>query len=559
MTNPPWWRHAVCYQIYVRSFADSDGDGLGDLAGITSRLPYLADLGVDAVWLTPFYPSPQADHGYDVADYCDVEPMFGDLSDFDALCATAHGLGIKLIVDIVPNHSSDQHPWFQAALAAAPGSPERARYIFREGSGPDGSQPPNNWVSQFGGPAWTRVDDGEWYLHLFERGQPDLDWTNPVISDEFETILRFWLDRGADGFRVDVAHGMAKAEGLPDLTPAQLAGQLGQVAEPLAERIRPYDDQPEVHDIYRRWNRILADYPGDRMVIGETWVASPEAMARYMRSDEMQQTFNFHWLVADWSADAMRSVVTETLAATESVGATPTWVLSNHDVVRASTRLGAGGGDAEAGNEAPAEVDARVGLARARAAVLAMLALPGSAYLYQGDELGLPQVEVTPDARQDPLWLRGGGTGRDGSRVPLPWRVARDGDGWSAYGFSPAGAVAPWLPQPDGWGDLSVEAQQGHADSTLELVRAALALRHELLPGLGDVVSLPVGVPAGAFVVVRPGVDGPALACVVACGTEPVDLSGVGLADAEVLLASDSRALHEGRLQPDSAAWFRAG
>ena len=559
MTHAPWWQHAVCYQIYVRSFADSDGDGLGDLAGITARLPYLADLGIDAIWLTPFYTSPQADHGYDVADYCDVDPLFGDLADFDALCATTHELGMKLIVDIVPNHSSDQHAWFKAALASAPGSPERARYVFRDGTGPDGNEPPNNWISQFGGPAWTQVPDGQWYLHLFEKGQPDLDWTNPEIADEFEAILRFWLDRGADGFRVDVAHGMVKAHGLPDLTPYQLAAQLGEIEEHRSERFRPYDDQPEVHEIYRRWNRVLADYPGDRMVIGEAWVTSAEAMALYLRPDEMQQTFNFHWLEADWSAESMRGVVAETLAATESVGASATWVLSNHDVVRAPTRLGAGGGDSHAGNDDPEAVDGVVGLARARAALLAMLALPGSAYLYQGEELGLPQVTVAPDARQDPVWLRGGWTGRDGCRVPLPWTVARESDDGSAHGFSPAGAADPWLPQPEGWGELSAEAQQGAPGATLELVRAALQLRRSLLPGLGDAVSVPTDLPKGAFVVHRPGVDGSGVACVVACGDEPVELGAVGLGGTELLLASDADAVVDGAVQPDHAAWFRTG
>jgi len=559
MSHEPWWRHAVCYQIYIRSFADSDGDGIGDLPGITSRLPYLADLGLDAVWLTPFYRSPQADHGYDVADYCDVDPLFGTLDDFDSLCARTHDLGMKLIVDIVPNHSSDQHAWFQAALASPPGSPERARYIFRDGSGPDGSRPPNNWVSQFGGPAWTRLPDGQWYLHLFEQGQPDLDWTNPEVADEFDRILRFWLDRGVDGFRVDVAHGMVKSADLPDLTDDQLAGQLGEVHEPLSERVRPYDDQPGVHEIYRRWRRVLSEYPGDRMAIGEAWVANAEAMARYVRPDELQQTFNFHWLEAAWTADAMRAVLLETLAATDSVGASPTWVLSNHDVVRTVTRLGAGGGDSTAGNDDPDAVDTELGLARARAALMAMLVLPGSAYLYQGEELGLPQVAVPPEARQDPAWLHGAGTGRDGCRVPLPWAVARDGADLTAHGFSPAGGAHPWLPQPDGWGELSAEAQQGLERSTLELVRAVLSLRHALSPGLDEQVSLPTDVPAGAFVVRRTGRDGPGVACVVACGPLPVDLAAVGLDGSRVLLASSPDAVADGAVQPDSAVWCATG
>ncbi len=444
MPNAPWWRDAVCYQIYVRSFADADGDGVGDLDGITSRLDHLADLGVDAVWLTPFYTSPQADHGYDVADYCDVDPLFGDLTAFDRLHHRARELGLRVIVDIVPNHSSDQHPWFKQALAAGPGSPERSRYVFRDGTGPDGDRPPNNWPSKFGGSAWTRVPDGQWYLHLFDPAQPDFDWTLPAVGDEFERVLRFWLDRGVDGFRIDVADGLAKADGLPDLTPAQLAEDAADADDPLRQVERPFADQPAVHDVYRRWRRVLDDYPGDRMAIGEAWVGDTAALARYVRGDELQQVFNFHWLNAPWSASAWRQVVEDTFAATDPVGATPTWVLSNHDVVRTPSRYGEG----------------PQGLARARAALLAMLALPGSAYLFQGEELGLPQVDVPPDRRQDPSYLRGRGTGRDGCRVPLPWTT--DGPDTS-YGFSPAGAAPAWLPQPPGWGDLSVQAQTGRA------------------------------------------------------------------------------------------------
>ena len=205
-----WWREAVIYEVYVRSFADSDGTGVGDLRGITSRLPQLAELGIDAVWLTPFYRSPMADGGYDVADYEDVDPTLGTLADFDVLLTSAHDVGLKVIVDLVPNHTSDRHAWFQAALAAGPGSPERARYIFRDGRGPDGNEPPADWYANFGGSAWTQVADGQWYLHMFAPEQPDLDWSNPVVGEAFESILRFWLDRGVDGFRIDVAHGMAK-------------------------------------------------------------------------------------------------------------------------------------------------------------------------------------------------------------------------------------------------------------------------------------------------------------------------------------------------------------
>ena len=518
-TAAPWWRHAVCYQVYVRSFADADGDGVGDIAGITSRIPYLTDLGVDAVWLTPFFTSPQADHGYDVADYRDVDPLFGDLDDFDAMLAEAHHHDIRVIVDIVPNHSSSEHPWFRDALASGPDSPERDRYIFRAGRGPDGDEPPNNWQSNFGGPAWTRIDDGSWYLHLFDSSQPDFNWDNPDVGDEFESVLRFWLDRGVDGFRIDVAHGMFKAPGLPD---TEETSEGSGVEAAMSEWHRPYWDQPGVHDVYRRWHRVLSEYPGDRMAIAEAWVAAPEAMALYIRPDELQQCFNFHWLGAGWSAREFKDVIDETYAAVDPVGATPTWVLSNHDVTRTVTRYG----------------DGPVGLARARAALLTMLGLPGSAYLYAGEELGLPQVDVPEEARQDPTWFRGGGPGRDGCRVPLPWSGTA-----APYGFGPSDGH-PWLPQPGSFAELSVEAQRDDPDSTLHLVRAVLHERRRLLPTLGDRLTL---VDRGDDVLAYRRGD---LACVLNCSTREVDVSDLG----EPLIAS--RTGVDATLPPDTAAWF---
>ena len=520
-----WWQDAIFYQIYVRSFADANGDGVGDMPGITSRLPYLAALGVDAVWITPFYPSPQVDHGYDVADYRDVDPMFGTLADFDVMLKTAHEHDIRVVVDIVPNHSSDDHAWFKEALAAGPGSPERDRYIFRSGRGDDGELPPNNWMSVFGGPAWTRADDGEWYLHLFDRRQPDFNWDNPEIGDEFEGILRFWLDRGVDGFRIDVAHGMVKAEGLPDVDSQD---NEGGIEAALAERDRPYWDQPAVHEIYRRWRRILDEYPGDRMAVAEAWVASADSMARYVRPDELQQVFNFNWLEAPWSADAFRAVIEATFAAVDPVDATPTWVLSNHDVVRHPTRYG--GGDQ--------------GLARGRAATLTMLALPGSAYLYAGEELGLPQADVPDEHRQDPTWHRGGGIGRDGCRVPIPWSV----DG-SSYGFSPPSSEPTWLPQPSSWAELSVEAQDDDPDSTLSFYRGVLEARRRITGALGTTVEF-LDSPPEVLAFRRD----PDLVCVVNCGTTPADVSGYG----EALVASASAdEVGRGSLPPDTAAWFK--
>ncbi|MGW2275465.1 alpha-amylase family glycosyl hydrolase [Streptomyces yangpuensis] len=384
-----WWRDAVIYQVYVRSFADSDGDGIGDLRGVRSRLPHLARLGVDAVWLTPFYVSPQADGGYDVADYRAVDPLFGDLADADELVRAAHALGLRVIVDVVPNHTSERHPWFRAALAGEPGA--RERYLFRRGRGADGDLPPNDWESIFGGPAWTRVADGEWYLHLFAPEQPDLDWTHPEVAAEFDSVLRFWLDLGVDGFRIDVAHGMVKAEGLPDIGRGAQATLIG--SEPL-----PFFDQDGVHAIHRAWRRLLDSYEGPRIGVAEAWAPTSERLALYVRPDELHQAFNFRFLTCPWDPEAMRAVIDESLSATTAVGAPTTWVLSNHDVVRHVTRYGGGPG----------------GLARARAAALLMLALPGSAYLYQGEELGLPEVTDLPDAsRQDPAFRRG-------RRRPIP-------------------------------------------------------------------------------------------------------------------------------------------
>jgi len=516
-----WWRDSVTYQVYVRSFADSDGDGVGDLAGITSRLGYLRDLGVDALWITPFYPSPQHDHGYDVADYCDVDPLFGDLAAADELLATAHDLGLRVVVDLVPNHTSNEHPWFRAALAAGPGSPERARYLFRESAG-DGTGPPNNWDSVFGGPAWTQLDDGQWYLHLFDTTQPDLDWRNPEVPAMFEDVLRFWLDLGVDGFRVDVAHGLFKEESLRDqvVQPAD-AGHTGSMVE---RRLHdePMWDQPDVHDVYRQWHRILAEYDGDRMAVAEAWTQTPESMARFVRPDELSQTFNFGWLLAEWSATAFADVIHGTLTAMAPVGAAPTWVLSNHDVVRHTTRYGGG----------------EQGLARARAATLTMLALPGSAYLYQGEELGLPEVDVAPEDWQDPASLRTGQKGRDGCRVPIPWSGTT-----APYGFGPV-AGQPWIPQPDEWAGLGVEAQLGRAGSTLEFYREALRARREHTQAAGDMVAIVDG-PRDVLTIER----GP-LTVVLNCGATPVPLP-----DGEVLIASGE--LEGDKLPADTAVWLR--
>ncbi|TDD75769.1 glycoside hydrolase family 13 protein [Actinomadura darangshiensis] len=518
-----WWRDAVIYQVYVRSFADSGGDGVGDLPGVRSRLPYLAGLGVDALWLTPFYVSPMADFGYDVADYRDVDPLFGTLADARGLIADAHAHGLRIIVDVVPNHTSDRHAWFQAALAASPGSPERARYLFRDGRGPDGARPPNDWESVFGGPAWTRLPDGQWYLHLFAPEQPDLDWENPEVRAEFADILKFWLDLGADGFRVDVAHGMAKAPGLPDV------GHADQV-EMLGTAVLPYFDQDPVHDIHREWRRLLDSYGGERIAVAEAWAPTHERLADYTRPDELHQAFNFHYLTAPWEASGMRKVIEESLDAAGAVGAPATWVLSNHDVKRHVTRYGGG----------------ERGLRRARAAALLTLALPGSAYVYQGEELGLPEVlDLPAEFQQDPQRLRGEDAGRDGCRVPLPWEGEEP-----PFGF---GGTASWLPIPTAWRDLTVAAQREDPDSMLALYHEALRLRHEH-PALGDGGLRWLDGPTGTLVFVREtGGDG-RLACAVNMSGRPARVPVRGtplLASGPVHLENE-----HAELPPDTALWW---
>ncbi|NKX55779.1 glycoside hydrolase family 13 protein [Arthrobacter mobilis] len=475
--DPDWWRQASVYQVYPRSFADADNDGLGDLKGVTSRIPYLASLGIDAVWLSPFYPSALADGGYDVDDYRAVDPRLGTLDDFDEMVAGLHAAGIRLIVDIVPNHSSDRHAWFREALAAAPGSPERDRYIFRDGTGPGGSLPPSDWVSHFGGAAWTRVPDGQWYLHLFAREQPDFNWDNPEVREDFLRTLRFWSDRGVDGFRVDVAHGLAK-----DLSEPLRSKPTTSVPLTQHDGNDPLFDRDEVHEIFSQWRAVLNEYNPPRAAVAEAWAPTVARRALYARPTELGQAFNFDLLEAGWDAAAFRAVIGANLAEAELSGASSTWVLSNHDVVRHASRYGLPQGrDLRewllTGGQDPVE-DRATGQGRARAAALLMLALPGSAYLYQGEELGLFEVADLPSGvLQDPIWRRTGNRekGRDGCRVPLPWNA-----GLPFFGF---GDAVPHLPQPEWFADHAADRQHGDPASTLELYRAALRLRRELQTG----------------------------------------------------------------------------
>jgi alpha-glucosidase len=539
-TPTEWWRSAVVYQVYPRSFADSDGDGTGDVNGIRSKLPYLADLGIDAVWISPWYPSPLLDGGYDVSDYRDIHPDFGTLADADALIAEAHELGIRVLIDLVPNHCSWDHPWFKAALAAKPGSPERDRFWFRDGKGPDGSEPPTNWPATFGGPAWQRGEDGQWYLHLFDISQPDFNWDNADVIEEFDSILRFWFDRGVDGFRIDVADSMAKDASLPDVTgdPEVREKYVGH----------PTYDQPGVHDIHRRWRTVADEYAGTpqgaRVFVAEAWLSPAERLARYVRPDELHSAFNFDALRAAWDAVELREVIDHTTENLWAVGAPATWVLSNHDTIRHVTRYGRD----QARSQAPAgtvPTDLETGRRRARAAVLLELALPGGAYIYQGDELGLAEVEDLPvEVLDDPVWARSEHTvrGRDGCRVPIPWSGSAP-----PYGFGP-GDGQPWLPQPADWAPFTAEAQAGDPDSHLSLYKAALRLRR-VHPALGEGrLVWDDEAPKGVLSFTRR----PGFRCVVNISNEPVDLP----ADAEVILAS--LPLTEGKLPVDAAAWLNS-
>ncbi|TMR28508.1 glycoside hydrolase family 13 protein [Nonomuraea zeae] len=538
LTPAAWWRTAAIYQIYVRSFADGDGDGIGDLAGLRRRLPYLRELGVDALWLTPWYVSPMADAGYDVADYRDIDPVFGTLAEAEELIADVHAHGLRIIIDLVPNHCSERHPWFREALA---GGPARDRFWFLPGRGEHGELPPNDWRSYFGGPAWTPVGEGQWYLHMFAPQQPDLNWESAEVRAEFEDILRFWLDRGVDGFRVDVAHGLVKKDGLPDVGPDPDPADL------------PYQDRDGVHEIYRSWRRVADAYEGERVFVGEVWLPTPAQFARYLRPGELHSAFNFEFLVGAWEAGPVREVIAATLDTHAAVGAPPTWVLSNHDTIRHVTRYGRERTAFDMGDKrhgAPSDLE--LGVRRARAAALLTLALPGGVYVYQGDELGLAEVEDIPaELLQDPTWERSGHTdrGRDGCRVPLPW----SGD-QPPFGFSPPEAAAePWLPQPAAWKGLTAEAQAADPRSMLALYRAGLALRRDLVAGLAQTLTwLEAG--AGVLVFARPAGEAGAaggFVCVVNFTAQAVPLP----AHEEVLLASAP--VVDGLLPAEAAAWLR--
>ncbi len=538
----PWWRRAVMYEVYPRSFADANGDGEGDLAGLLERLPYLADLGVDGIWIAPWYPSPLADGGYDVSDFRDIHPMFGSIGDADAVIAAAHDRGLRILIDVVPNHTSIEHPWFQAALAAGPGSPERDRYLFRDGVG---DAPPNNWISAFGGSGWERVTEpdgrpGQWYLHTFAVEQPDLNWRSPEVLAEFDDILRYWLDRGVDGIRVDAAPALGKDPDFPD---ADYGDDLRFMT--LDWVGNPHWDVDAVHEVFTRWRSVADEYPGDRAFVVEAVVSSAERLALYLRPDEMHSAFNFPYMKSSWDAAALRTVIDATLDQFVPIGVPATWVTSSHDEIRLVTRYGRPTTSSAHFADGQGEVaDIALGTRRSRASALLTLALPGGAYVYQGEELGLPNVDDLPDeAIQDPVFARTNGEtrGRDGCRVPLPWSGDRP-----PYGFSPAGAAAePWLPQPADWGHLTVEAQSADAGSTLRLYTDALQLRRSV-PGL---LTEEFG-----WSTAGPGVldfrRGPDFRCVLNLGQAPVEID----AGWRVLVASGE--LRDGAVPTDTAVWL---
>jgi len=538
-----WWRAAAIYQLYVRSFADGDGDGIGDLAGARAHLPYLAALGIDAIWFNPWYPSPMADAGYDISDYRSIDPVFGTLADADALIAEAHAHGIRIIIDVVPNHSSDRHPWFVSALAAGPGSVERSRFWFRPGRGADGSLPPNNWQSIFGGPAWTRVAEadgspGEWYLHLFAPEQPDFNWSSPDVRLEFEDVLRFWFSRGADGIRIDSAALLCKDAALPDVSADSPPGPT-----------HPYTDRDDVHSVYQAWRAIADEAPG-RMLIGEVWLPDAARLARYVGPGELNTVFNFPYLNCPWDAAALRRVIDSTLALAD---APATWVLSNHDVDRVVSRYGRADTAFDLDRRPyfhAFPVDLALGTRRARAAALLTMALPGAVYIYQGEELGLGEVQDIPDElRQDPIWARtlGADPGRDGSRVPLPWSGTEP-----PFGFSPLGAAAePWLPQPKEWRDLTVSAETANPGAMLQLYREALRIRRSE-PAFGGTPLTWRQAPDKVLAFDRDaGDEGTGVRCVANLSAAPVPLPE----HTEILLASGP--LDGGLLPPDTTAWLR--
>lgn len=473
-----WWRQAAIYQIYPRSFKDSNGDGVGDLRGIINEIPYLASLNLDAVWLSPFYPSALADGGYDVDDYRDVDPLLGTLADFDEILEGLHNVGIRVFVDIVPNHSSNLHEWFKEAIASEPGSAARDRYIFRDGKGANGELPPTNWPSHFEPSAWTHEREmggkhNQWYCHLFAKEQPDWNWDNREVEEDFLKTLKFWSDRGVDGFRIDVAHALKKDLSEPLKDQAKYPG----FNNPMSGDDVLFD-RNEVHEVYREWRKLFDQYNPPRVAVAEAYVRAERAWL-YSQPDELGQTFNFELISANFNAAEFKSLIERNFGIAKEHGSSTTWVFSNHDKVRHATRWGLHPSVnlhkwlLSDGTSHP--LDREMGVQAGLAATMLILALPGCTYIYQGEELGLHEVaDIPSDQIQDPQYERNNRIekGRDGCRVPLPWKKTGP-----SFGFGTGGSH---LPQPAWFGDSSVEAEDGVQGSPLEIYRAALKLRREI-------------------------------------------------------------------------------
>ena len=550
-----WWKDAIVYQLYPRSFADNNGDGCGDLEGIRQHLDHLSELGIDAIWLTPCFPSPQRDHGYDVADYFDIEPRYGTLDDFDRLVADASARSIRIMLDVVPNHCSSEHAWFQAALKATPGSPERARYWFRDGKGADGSEPPNNWRAIFGGSAWTRVTEangspGQWYLHTFTPYQPDFNWYNQDVIDYFDRMLVFWFDRGVEGFRVDAVPTLGKHPDLPDSPPAPPGLTDGQA---FAYNIYSHFYKTG-HDVWKHWRTVIDDYerthPGRHLVTISESYGKPEVVLEFLRGDEFHQSFAFDLMLETWLAKPLRKAINDSLEMLAPVGGTPAWTLNNHDTQRIVTRLGrlnANEPAAHTGNNlmyVDAPVDLELGRRRARAMIALTAALPGALYLFQGEELGLEEYLDMPDgARQDPLFIQTSGKqlGRDGCRVPLPWTT----DATTSFGFSPV-AVEPWLPQPNDFGEHSAETEGHDPDSMLSFYRTLLSHRSSVS---GDLTWVETGNP-DCLAFERNGT-----LVVLNVGAGPVELPAALVAARSVILASQPGTTPR-QLPSDTCVWL---
>ena len=467
-----WWQNAAVYQIYPRSFCDSNGDLIGDLPGIQSKIEYLTELGIDAIWISPFYPSPLIDGGYDISDPRNVAEQLGGLAAFDELVQTADSQGIKVIIDLVPNHFSSQHKWFLEALNCPPGGNARSRFHFQNGKGEHGELPPNNWISLFGGPAWTQTNEvdgkpGQWYLHLFDKSQPDLNWTNPEVSSDFEQTIRFWLDRGVSGFRVDVALGLFKDMSYADDPNPQ--GRVDAIRLDLydpsdrqtSEQTRrhliesPIFDRDEVHDVYQNWQKIFQEYSQEILGVAEAWAYPTSRAMRYAKS--LGQVFNFDFMVMPFNDQVLCDSIKQILKDSLSYETSPTWVLSNHDASRVVSRYGGG----------------EVGLTKARSMALLAHFLPGSIYVYQGEELGLEDVHIAPEQRKDPIWINSDRTqiGREGARAPIPWQL--------------------------------VESQKAEPLSTLKMYQSLLHLRKTRAEWLGGIEATDVKSNAGLLTVTR--------------------------------------------------------